>query len=102
MLANFTSLDIVVLTAYGIGILVLGATLGGRQRGARDYFLAGRIVPSLAAGISDNGAVVLPIPSATQAGTYYLIVKADADDLIKESVETNNTFSRSISISAAP
>jgi SSS family transporter len=45
VLADFTSLDIVVLIAYVTGILVLGTGLSGRQRGARDYFLAGRSVP---------------------------------------------------------
>ena len=45
MLREFTSLDILVLLAYLIGIAVLGAGFGGRQRSARDYFLAGRSVP---------------------------------------------------------
>jgi solute:Na+ symporter, SSS family len=45
VLAGFTSLDLIVLVAYVIGILILGAGLGGRQRGARDYFLAGRNLP---------------------------------------------------------
>ncbi|HSJ14577.1 MAG TPA: sodium:solute symporter [Longimicrobiales bacterium] len=41
----FTRLDVVVLVAYTAGVLALGLWLGGRQRGARDYFLAGRGLP---------------------------------------------------------
>lgn len=45
MHAAFTSLDIVVLILYVVGVTALGTWLGGRQRGASDYFLAGRDVP---------------------------------------------------------
>lgn len=40
-----TTLDVVVLTAYLVGVVALGTWLGGHQRGARDYFLAGRQIP---------------------------------------------------------
>jgi solute:Na+ symporter, SSS family len=43
--AAFTTLDIVVLIAYVAGVTALGLWLGGRQRGASDYFLAGRDIP---------------------------------------------------------
>jgi solute:Na+ symporter, SSS family len=43
--AAFTYLDAAVLVAYIVGVTALGTWLGGRQRGARDYFLAGRDVP---------------------------------------------------------
>jgi solute:Na+ symporter, SSS family len=43
-----TVLDAVVLVAYIAGVTALGVWLGGRQRGARDYFLAGRTVPAWA------------------------------------------------------
>jgi solute:Na+ symporter, SSS family len=43
--AAFTSLDVAVLVAYVVGVTALGMWLGGRQRGARDYFLAGRDIP---------------------------------------------------------
>lgn len=42
---SFTNLDVVVLAAYVLGVTAFGTWLGGRQRGARDYFLAGRTVP---------------------------------------------------------
>jgi solute:Na+ symporter, SSS family len=45
MHAAFTTLDIVVLAAYVVGVAALGTWLGGRQRTARDYFLAGRDLP---------------------------------------------------------
>jgi solute:Na+ symporter, SSS family len=38
----FTSLDVVVLVLYVGGITAFGLLLGGRQGGARDYFLGGR------------------------------------------------------------
>lgn len=41
----FTALDVVVLVAYTLGVIGLGVWLGGRQRGARDYFLAGKQLP---------------------------------------------------------
>jgi solute:Na+ symporter, SSS family len=45
MHAAFTGLDIVVLIAYVAGVTAFGTWLGGRQKGARDYFLAGRSIP---------------------------------------------------------
>jgi subtilase family serine protease len=69
---------------------------------AGDTLLATRTLPVLSAGISNTGSVALPIPSATPAGTYYIIVKADGDNVIREAIETNNTYSKSISISGAP
>jgi solute:Na+ symporter, SSS family len=41
----FTGLDVVVLVAYVVGVTAFGTWLGGRQRGASDYFLAGRSIP---------------------------------------------------------
>lgn len=41
----FTTLDIVVLVAYILGVTALGTWLGRRQTGARDYFLAGHGIP---------------------------------------------------------
>ncbi len=41
----FTILDLAVLIAYLAGVTAFGIWLGGRQRDARDYFLAGRGLP---------------------------------------------------------
>ena len=40
----------------------------------------------------------LPIPAGTASGTYYLIAKADADNAVTETTETNNTYVRSVRI----
>jgi solute:Na+ symporter, SSS family len=45
MHSAFTGLDILVLILYVVGVTALGTWLGGRQRGASDYFLAGRDIP---------------------------------------------------------
>lgn len=42
---HFTTLDVVVLVAYLAGVIVFGIAWGGRQRDARDYFLAGKGLP---------------------------------------------------------
>ena len=57
----------------------------------------GHAVPALAAGAADSSATSLTVPALT-AGTYYLIAKADDDNAVVESRETNNTLVRSISI----
>lgn len=44
-MGHFTTLDVVVLVAYLAGVAVLGIVGGGRQRDARDYFLAGKGLP---------------------------------------------------------
>jgi Na+/proline symporter len=41
----FTVLDVVVLVAYLVGVLGIGVWFGGRQRDAREYFLASSAVP---------------------------------------------------------
>ena len=40
-----TALDLVVLVAYGVGVVVLGLRAGGRQTSTADYFLGGRDLP---------------------------------------------------------
>lgn len=45
MHSAFTGLDVVVLIVYIVGVTALGTWLGGPQKGARDYFLAGRALP---------------------------------------------------------
>jgi subtilase family serine protease len=69
---------------------------------AGDQFLGTRDVLSLGPGLSQTGSVMLPIPTSTAAGTYYIIAKSDGGDVIAEAQETNNTRARSISIVAAP
>ncbi len=44
-MSEFRLLDVVVLAAYLVGVTAFGTWLGRRQRNARDYFLAGRVIP---------------------------------------------------------
>jgi subtilase family serine protease len=69
---------------------------------ANDVLLGGRPVPSLAPGASDSGSLSLVIPATMNAGTYYLVAKADGNNTTVEPQENNNTSLRSISITAAP
>src|SRR5262245_28336854 len=54
-------------------------------------------VPDLAPGEAHNGSTSLTLP-ASASGTYYIIAKADNDNAVAESRETNNTLARSIVI----
>ena len=66
---------------------------------AGDILLDGsRPVPSLGGGVSSAGSTSVTLPSALTAGTYYVIAKADADGVVGETSETNNTAARVISI----
>ncbi len=67
---------------------------------AGDVMLGGRAVAALAAGASDAGTVTLTIPASTAAGTYYLFAKADGDDAIAETQESNNLYATTITIGA--
>jgi len=65
-----------------------------------DVLLGTRAVPSLGPGSSQSGSVSLVIPASTAAGTYIIFAKSDGNDSIAESIETNNTRTRSITITA--
>lgn len=59
---------------------------------AADVLLAGgRSVPPLAPGASSSGSAMLAIPDATTPGPYYVIAKADGDEAVPETQESNNT-----------
>jgi subtilase family serine protease len=55
-----------------------------------DPLVGSRVVPPLAASATSAAATSLTIPDGTATGTYYIIVKCDADDAVLESAETNN------------
>jgi subtilase family serine protease len=63
-----------------------------------DTPLGGRAVPSLAGATSSSAATAVTVPAATTAGTYYLIAQADADAVLLETAESNNTASVAIVI----
>jgi subtilisin family serine protease/uncharacterized membrane protein len=66
---------------------------------ANDTLLQGsRPVAALVSGGSDSGTTTVTIPLSTSAGTYYVIAKADADNVVLETQEGNNTLARSIQI----
>jgi subtilase family serine protease len=66
---------------------------------AGDTLLDGsRAIPSLAGGASSAGSASVTIPSGLAVGTFYVIAKADADGLVVETSETNNTVVRAVSI----
>jgi subtilisin family serine protease/subtilase family serine protease len=65
---------------------------------ASDLLLGSRSVPSLAAGASSAGSTTVTIPQSTAVGTWYIMAKADGEDLVAETSETNNTYTRTIRI----
>jgi SSS family transporter len=44
-MSAFTTLDLIVLVVYILGVTAFGTWLGSRQKDARDYFLADRSIP---------------------------------------------------------
>jgi len=67
---------------------------------ASDTLLGTRTIPSLVPGSSQAGTVSVAIPASTAAGTYIIFAKSDGNDSIAEITETNNTRTRSISVTA--
>jgi subtilase family serine protease len=63
-----------------------------------DTFLGSRTVPALAPNASDAVAVSVTIPLATPTGNYSLFVVADDGNAVVETIETNNTKLKAITI----
>jgi hypothetical protein len=68
--------------------------------GGGDTLLGSISVAALAAGAGSNDTVNVTIPGDTVSGTYYIIAKADAPQVITEIKETNNIRSKSIKVGA--
>jgi hypothetical protein len=68
---------------------------------AGDTYLATDAVAILATGASVSKSMVLTIPSATAAGTWYILFFADADAQVAESNEGNNVGYIAISVTSA-
>jgi len=64
---------------------------------ASDTVLGARSVPALDGAVSDSGTTTV---AAVGAGVYYIIAKADADNVVTESQETNNTTVRQVTVGA--
>jgi len=66
---------------------------------ATDVPLAGvQTVAALAPAAVSASIVALDIPADTAVGLYYVIAKADADNVEAETVESNNTLARLLSV----
>jgi len=63
-----------------------------------DVLLGARDVGPLDAGASSSGSTTVTVAASTQPGSYYILAKADANGVVAETTETNNTFSRAIVI----
>jgi subtilase family serine protease len=63
---------------------------------AADTLLGSRSVASLAAGTASAGSTSVTIPEGTSVGTWYILIKADAQGVVTETTESNNTMARSI------
>jgi uncharacterized delta-60 repeat protein len=61
---------------------------------AADVAIGSRAVPALAGGASSAGATPVTIPAATATGAYYILAKADGDDVLAEGNEANNVSAR--------
>ncbi len=65
---------------------------------AGDTEIGSQLVGPLAPGASEAHSTTLTIPAETVPGTWYVIARADADGLIPETSEANNTASDTIVI----
>jgi subtilase family serine protease len=63
-----------------------------------DAALGSRVVPALAAGASQAAQTTVTIPAGTPAGTYYLIARADAANVVAEVTETDNTSQATVRV----
>jgi subtilase family serine protease len=66
--------------------------------GVSDILLGKRDVPSLAAGATSSGSTTVIIPPETAAGGWYIFAKADGEEVVVETSESNNTYAKYIKI----
>ena len=99
-------------STLGVSVTTRNQGIGGAAASSTRFYLsvntlldagdvplgAAQSVPPLAAGTSASDSVALVIPATTTTGFYYVIAKADADAAELEANESNNTFSRFVSI----
>lgn len=77
-MTGFTTLDLVVLVAYLVGVTTWGAWLGRGQRGGTDYFLGSRSLPWLAVLLSvvateTSTLTFLSIPGVAYVGSLVFV-----------------------------
>jgi len=114
--------DLTISAISGPGIAPAGATVaiaettrngGGGAAGAtvtRFYFstdttidasdpmIGFRNVPALAANATSAGSTSVTIPASASTGSFYIIARADADNAVVETVETNNNGQTTLKI----
>jgi SSS family transporter len=78
MLANVRLVDLAIIAVYLVGVTVLGAVLGGKQRTARDYFLGGRGLPWWAICFSvvateTSALTVISLPATAYTGDFWFL-----------------------------
>ncbi len=67
---------------------------------AGDTLIGSRAVPALAALATSTGTTTVTVPLNACSGTFYIIARADADNVVAETIETNNNKSKSIKTGA--
>ena len=75
---GFTTVDLVVLVAYLVGVTVWGAWLGRDQKGGTDYFLGSRSLPWVAVMLSvvateTSTLTFLSVPGVSYAGSLVFL-----------------------------
>jgi hypothetical protein len=68
---------------------------------AGDTYLGSRGIQALSAGGYSSGSTNMAIPCGTAPGTYYIIGRADADNVIAEANESNNDAYVSTTVAVA-
>jgi subtilase family serine protease len=58
---------------------------------AGDWLLGSRAVPGLSAAGASSQSMTVTLPSGVATGKYYLLAVADADNVVGETIETNNS-----------
>lgn len=75
---SFTSLDVVVLLAYLVGVTAFGTLVGRRQKSTRDYFLAGKGVPWWAVCFSvvateTSALTFISVPATAYTSDFWML-----------------------------
>jgi subtilase family serine protease len=63
---------------------------------ADDIYLGSRSIPSLGPSATNTGAINVTVPASECSGTFYIIARADGDNVIPETNENNNNKSKYI------
>jgi subtilase family serine protease len=69
---------------------------------AADTLLGSRAVAELLAGAASTSITSLSLPAGLKAGAYFVVARADADDALIESNETNNVAAAALTIEPDP